>query len=491
MSRGVSLAAVVFCDFDNTQGRNLAEQYPNNFLSQNQFDHLADNLIPKPRLCHRLYVLRNVIAHDHTLLVYPVCIHSHTYHRNAFLFSLSFVLQDAAPPSAADAADAAASAAARVEKASSAAQRFGQVLRRACTYLSEIEHDTGMLSNRKGALRHLLPVLLHGLRRSGRCTLTSAASHSVQLALPPELAPPTPIAAHLVPVLVALPEQAEVGRWDLTLQQVFPYIDGTRCVARIAADATVDVQLVVRSLEALHAAGWVRLVDIFAFANTYACTRRVRDLARTPRLRADLQEASRPLGRVLPSFDAVFRLTVAFAPTADGSGWPSVADVCKRLAAEATTVDIRALVRFCILNGILRRVHAYPVAPPPQSRRDDIASETSSACDTSRSSSSSELGQREDKSLALSQSGRSSPFAEPPSSTGDGDASEVGFDALADESFGSTKNSYDAKPNRRYRDHYDSGKCTMDEICLRLERPLHKVEELLRSIDPSIVFLKR
>jgi hypothetical protein len=49
-------------------------------------------------------------------------------------------------------------------------------------------------------------------------------------------------------------------------------------------------------------------------------------------------------------------------PRVDGGGlWPTVADRCAELpAAKLTRIDVLSALRFGLINGYFRRVHAYP-----------------------------------------------------------------------------------------------------------------------------------
>lgn len=66
-------------------------------------------------------------------------------------------------------------------------------------------------------------------------------SHLKVVRLAPE---PKPVLDHQVPIFLEGREAFRSDQWDLTTQQVLPYIDGFNHVARIAAEADVENNLV-------------------------------------------------------------------------------------------------------------------------------------------------------------------------------------------------------------------------------------------------------
>jgi len=66
-------------------------------------------------------------------------------------------------------------------------------------------------------------------------------SHLKVVRLAPE---PKPVLDHQVPIFLEGRETFQSDQWDLTTQQVLPYIDGFNHVARIAAEADVENNLV-------------------------------------------------------------------------------------------------------------------------------------------------------------------------------------------------------------------------------------------------------
>ena len=401
-----NLVGLFFVEFDTHYGRTLAYQEPRGVLSSDDFDALSDYLIPKPALCGQLIVIREP---ERTVLCWPMCIEDAKYDRNALLFSLGFIVHPpgAAAEAATAPADGASPSAAPASTYDGVCERYGPVLRKACGVLAALERETELLSDasRKGELAHLLPQVLHGLREHGRCAVAADAANTIHLRLPPrrpsagEVGPP--VEAHSCPVLLSLPPAGEVRRWDLTLQRLLRWIDGTRHSVDIARAARVDLALVMQALQALQSSGWLRLIDRFDLSNCYACMPALRRLVNDATARdaivaavarpspaaaeaGDPGEASAAAAFSKPcTWPDVLRLYAAFQPAPDGSGWRSVRDVCRLYPDPASRVDVRALVQAGLLNKLIRRLHEEPMCPslppPPVDANETAAVEGAAA----------------------------------------------------------------------------------------------------------------
>jgi len=221
--------AVLFAEFDNRLGRTLSLQEPGGFLSPEAFDDISDYLIPKPQLCGRLIVMREP---GRNVLCWPVCLEDTTYERNALFFTLALVLEPR-PLSAPDVSSAYSvrSPSGSAGRSNHSAAEYGEVLRRACAYLVALERKIRLVSgsDSRDELRHMLPALLYGLQAEGGVTLALDAAYSIRLQLPRPVPPRAPsVEAHLVPVLVAIPDPSCTKNWDMTVLKLLPAIDGVR-----------------------------------------------------------------------------------------------------------------------------------------------------------------------------------------------------------------------------------------------------------------------
>ena len=190
--------------------------------------------------------------------------------------------------------------------------------------------------------------------------MAADAANTIHLQLPPtrfhNVGPV--IEEHMCPALLAVPSMDEVRtRWDLTLQRLLRWIDGTRTTAEIASASRTDLSLAVQALQALQASGWVRIVERFSMLNAYACTAKLHAVTNDAEACAQLVCTTACKGASSPaSWSDVLRLYTAFRPLDGAGGWRSVHAVTERHPECASRVDVRALVLTGLLNGLLRQV---------------------------------------------------------------------------------------------------------------------------------------
>ena len=287
---------------------------------------------------------------EKVVLCWPVCLEHERYERNALIFALGFVHGREGDDF--------------VHKQ----WALGVVLQKACAQLAELEIEGSLLSDatREGDLAHLLSQVLRGLREHGTCSVAADAGNTLQLQVPPRRrhTSDTPIVDGMVPVLVAAYEIDEVRRWDLAIQKLLRWIDGTRTVAELATAAKADLALVRAGLEQLQTCGWVRLIDGFDEGHAYACTPKLHVLANDPIAREQLVSAVKARDAPTPpTWGDVLRLYGAMRPgfSHETPGWRLVSDLRKLHPEQCRRVDLRALVYAGVLNDLIERVKHYPV----------------------------------------------------------------------------------------------------------------------------------
>lgn len=147
-----------------------------------------------------------------------------------------------------------------------------------------------------------------------------------------------------------------LDEWDLALRRVIPFIDGVSHVKKICRSAQMDLPAVSKALQHLLYFGCIKMLDIFQFSNIYTCLPTLRNLYSD----TVLQRACIDTVAIDPSkpvdFQAVFALYAQCQPDT------TVRDLALKSNLEEVNVDIRAFIHFGLLNGILRRIHKYPVS---------------------------------------------------------------------------------------------------------------------------------
>lgn len=134
-------------------------------------------------------------------------------------------------------------------------------------------------------IRHLLATILHDLN-TRKVSTTVVGETTIYLQILTHLPDPPPVADHLVPLLRPDYRRQPVDRWDLTTQQVLPFIDGSMHIARIAAESDVEAALVKACIQNLVYYGVVQLLPLLKYSNVYMCTRSLQRLTKEPALGA-------------------------------------------------------------------------------------------------------------------------------------------------------------------------------------------------------------
>jgi len=228
----------------------------------------------------------------------------------------------------------------------------------------EVEEQFLVVPSKKEKLWRIFEYLVEGLKAKENCTIPIDDINVLHVSrcirrpvLGGELVPRA--APHLVPVPIT-PLGNVVNRdSDLAVQKVVPYMDGARSIRHIAHAADVDVDLVLRAVELMLARDSIGLVDVFQFSNIYTPTQAISKLLRDPEMVdaclhdcwKGFQHLDSPRRDVLDLYCKLRRDK-------------RLSEVCKENWGKVRDVDIRTFVTFGVLNGIIRRVHAYPVYEP-------------------------------------------------------------------------------------------------------------------------------
>lgn len=220
MGSGCRIECIFFSEFHPTLGPKITYQVPEDFISRELFDTVQVYIITKPELQNKLIT---VTAMDKKLIGCPVCIEHKKYSRNALLFNLGFVCDAQAKTCALE-----------------------PIVKKLAGYLTTLELESSFVSTEesKQKLVPIMTILLEELNASGRCTLPIDESNTIHLKVI-EQRPDPPVAQEYdVPVFTKDKEDFFNSQWDLTTQQILPYIDGFRHVQKISAEADVELNLV-------------------------------------------------------------------------------------------------------------------------------------------------------------------------------------------------------------------------------------------------------
>lgn len=290
MGSSCRIECIFFSEFHPTLGPKITYQVPEDFISRELFDTVQVYIITKPELQNKLIT---VTAMEKKLIGCPVCIEHKKYSRNALLFNLGFVCDAQAKTCALE-----------------------PIVKKLAGYLTTLELESSFVSTEesKQKLVPIMTILLEELNASGRCTLPIDESNTIHLKVI-EQRPDPPVAQEYdVPVFTKDKEDFFNSQWDLTTQQILPYIDGFRHVQKISAEADVELNLVRIAIQNLLYYGVVTLVSILQYSNVYCPTPKVQDLVDDKSLQEACLSYVTKEGHKRASLRDVFQLYCSLSP---------------------------------------------------------------------------------------------------------------------------------------------------------------------------------
>ena len=320
--------------FDNVLGPGIQAQVPPNFLSEKIFEQVSSYVFPSREL---LGSIVSVTTRGVQVMSCSYSLESSKYVRHRFSFAVGMVFaqdDDTGP--------------------------YQPVLHKMTKTLCKLERDQGFLSSAKGKL--LGPILervLDDLVVRGECQVT-IASTTLALKLFPKLLLPPPVSDYEVPVLIRDLRSLMTKDWDLTIQQLEPYIDGRNFIKRIAYLSGIELGLVRQCIAQLLYYRVVAMVDVFQYGNFYVCTSKVGLLLSDPSIEKDcIRAVTSVTARKPPSISRIVQLYASLHPSAP------FGEFCNEFETERYGIDDLNLASFGIRFGIIRRVHCVPVFVSP------------------------------------------------------------------------------------------------------------------------------
>ncbi|KAI0014982.1 nitrogen permease regulator 2 [Xylariomycetidae sp. FL0641] len=361
------------------------------------FDIVQEYIIPRKAFFNRFVTVDSPDG-NHSILGFPVSIPDERYHRNEFIFNFGLVIEsdvDQVP--------------------------YERLVRRLAVTFAEMERQNGYLSTEgklddgRRPIESLLEIVKEDLNNYGECMIPVDEANTLNMKLFPYHPPPPPVHGWHVPVPKTKLHEIVDPTWDLTLQRIIPYIDGVNDVRRIAWLADVALPLTQCALRHLLYYDTVLLLDMFFFGSCYAPRPGIHDfIANRDGL---VDECMGYVCVTRPGADPTTTSTAGNEPTSAAeeaaAAPPPPAEAADapvtryRLIKLMTTfcfgrsvmewiklhqdagfdvlrrVDVRRLVQFAVIKGLLYRVHKYVVSrqylqllatgkrmgPPPPPRR--------------------------------------------------------------------------------------------------------------------------
>ncbi|CAK1553983.1 unnamed protein product [Leptosia nina] len=359
------IRCIFLSEFHPVAGPKISCQFPEDYVSKEVFDSISTYIIPKPQIQKCTMTINSL---GHKIIGYPIRIESSRYERNMYLFNVCFVCDSW-----------------------SKTVQYEPVVKKLGEHLTLMEEETRFVSSGSTKLPTLLAHLLHDLNTFRRATLVEGDTVMHLKVLEVRKDPP-PVHDYDVPVLIAsvgLPRPGRPPRsrvapgaqsistsqdrldfddeepfeidmdseWDLTTRQLLPLINGYNHVSKLAADTNVEKTLVKSCVHNLVYYGVVTLIPVLKFSNMYRATPNLSRLFSDEEMQQScLNFVQRGDNKEKPLLQNVLRVLCALQ---QGT---TLRTVCERFAnIIGTSFDVRRLVVFAQLHGLIRCLKRYPV----------------------------------------------------------------------------------------------------------------------------------
>uniref|UniRef100_A0A0N4UQM6 Nitrogen permease regulator 2 n=1 Tax=Dracunculus medinensis TaxID=318479 RepID=A0A0N4UQM6_DRAME len=348
-SSGVpKLKAIIFAEFDSNKGPVITFQVPKLLFDAKNFDTFSSAIITKPELFQRLIKVNHVEdneGHVFKVMGHAIGIESEQYPRGRYIFNLCFV----------------------VDKESNVDCMYEPMVQKCAAYLTQLETENNFLSRSKDELPNLMLAIFEGLNAYGECKIPVADRTVIYLKLCPSFhgIEPPKVNPYMVPMFKRMPPpklSCHLTKMDILSQKIITMIDGVRCIKDISLLVQIDVDLVARCVRHLHFYGFLALLPLFMYSNSYVATEKLHDFY----LNTDIHEScldfvgirrgikSFPVTR--PTFTDVFRLYASLKIGFTMKEW------CERFMPRRYNVHERRLIQFGLFHGFIRKLSVYPVA---------------------------------------------------------------------------------------------------------------------------------
>lgn len=208
------ILSIFIAEFHHIVGPKIVYQYPVDIIQKEVFDSVSTYIIPKTHL-QRITMTVNVLGKK--IIGYPIQIQNDKYERNAFYFNTCFVCDAWART-------------VQYERVLVKLAEFFNSLELEIEFLSKISDSSG---DGEKDLKGMFSAILGGINGPQReCSYVFQNRLLALKVVPAVLRDPPWVESHTVPVFVN--DVGPIERWDLTTQQIIPYVDGFNHVTQIS-----------------------------------------------------------------------------------------------------------------------------------------------------------------------------------------------------------------------------------------------------------------
>jgi nitrogen permease regulator 2-like protein len=235
--------------------------------------------------------------------------------------------------------------------------QYESVVKKLAEYLVMIETECAFLSRDeyRPRIQLMLNKIMKDLNEKRTCTIVEGET-TIYLKIVRIAEDPPEVNDFQVPILRPEFKNMSLDSWDLTTQQVLPFINGVYHVSRIAALSDVENSLVKSCVQNLVYYDVVELLPLFKYSNIYMCTRNLQNLTKHPHLGQEcLAFVTLNHEFPTPNMYDVFKL---YSQMTHGV---NLKTLCIRLSPRLKNIDERKLVEFGIKHNLIRTINKFPI----------------------------------------------------------------------------------------------------------------------------------
>jgi len=338
------IEGMFFAEFDITIGPKITYQYPERCIPIDSLlcKAVIHYIMPKPDLQQKMITVNTM---GKKVIGCPVCIDDPKYERHKYIFNFGVILDN--------------------KHRSSPCIPFVSKL---SSYMTELEKESYFVSNEstKNCIPIILKNIFNSLNKDGQSVTPINQSTSLYLKIfPPISSRAFDVCDYHVPVLLINKNYINMNDWDLTSQQIMPWIDGVCHVKKISNQADVDIELTRVCLHDMLMAGLVQFITVFQYSNYYITTAKLDQLLNNEVIQQECLTYVHKPGRKKPTVHDVITLYCGLKPSM------KVKDLCSRYQQQIMKVNEQKLIQFGLLHHWIERIHLYPLFKNSTESRSD------------------------------------------------------------------------------------------------------------------------
>lgn len=289
----IPITAIFYAVFHPTEGTKIINQTPSNIINSTKdslfnFNTVRNYIIPKPQLCNKMISIK---IGKYKVIGYPVNIQSEDYIRNSFNFNFCFVFPYNSETASYELTIKRIGKMFKVlEEQNYMLLKLNKDLfiklekYRQITSINELPGFKNFKTINLSSIESLISQIFQDLNNYSECCIPLDSSNSIDIKLFPILPPPLDIEAFQVPILLVKLNSLVDVNWDPTMIKILPFINGINSIKKISELSDSDYILTKQCIQHLMHYKCLQIIDIFQFSNIYAPTNNIDKFLKIPGL---------------------------------------------------------------------------------------------------------------------------------------------------------------------------------------------------------------